>query len=59
MCSYYGIAGSIKKGNVTVQGSPAIDARNFMRSSVVFKYLPEMRKELDALKKEIEELKKK
>ena len=54
-----GIAGSIKKGNVTVQGSPAIDARNFMRSSVVFKYLPEMRKELDALKKEIEELKKK
>ena len=54
-----GIAGSIKKGNVTVQGSPAIDAHNFMRSSVVFKYLPEMRKELDALKKEIEELKKK
>ena len=53
-----GIAGSIRKGNVTVQGSPAIDAKNFMRSSVVFKYLPEMRKELDALKKEIEELKK-
>lgn len=53
-----GIAGSIRKGNVTVQGSPAIDAKNFMRSSVVFKYLPEMRKEIDALKKEIEELKK-
>lgn len=53
-----GIAGSIRKGNATVQGSPAIDAKNFMRSSVVFKYLPEMRKELDALKKEIEELKK-
>lgn len=54
-----GIAGSIPKGNVTIQGSPAIDAKNFMRSSVVFKYLPEMRKELSDLKKEIEELKKK
>ena len=53
-----GIAGSIRKGNVTVQGSPAIDAKNFMRSSVVFKYLPEMRKEIEQLKKEIEELKK-
>lgn len=53
-----GIAGSIRKGNVTVQGSPAIDAKNFMRSSVVFKYLPEMRSEIEALKKEIKELKK-
>lgn len=53
-----GIAGSIRKGNVTVQGSPAIDAKNFMRSSVVFKYLPEMRQELNNLRKEIEELKK-
>ena len=50
---------AIKKGNVTVQGSPAIDAKNFMRSSAVFKYLPEMRQEIEALKKEIEELKKK
>lgn len=53
-----GIAGSIRKGGVAVQGTPAIDAKNFMRSSVVFKYLPEMRKEIDELKKEIEELKK-
>lgn len=53
-----GIAGSIRKGHVTVQGSPAIDAKNFMRSSVVFKYLPEMQQELHRLRKEIEELKK-
>lgn len=52
-----GIAGSIPKGHVTIQGSPAIDHRNFMRSSIVFKYLPEMRRELDALKKEVETLK--
>lgn len=54
-----GIAGSIKGGNVTVQGSPAIDAKNFMRSSVVFKYLPEMRQDLERVKKEINELKNK
>ena len=53
-----GIAGSIPKGNVTIQGSPAIDAKNFMRSSVVFKHLPELSREIDALKKEIAELKK-
>ena len=54
-----GIAGSLRKGHVTVQGSPAIDAKNFMRSSVVFKYLPDMQSELNRLKKEVEELKKK
>lgn len=55
-----GIVGNrdVRKGHVTVQGSPAIDAKDFMRSSVVFKYLPEMRKEIESLKKEIEELKK-
>lgn len=52
-----GIAGSIRKGHVTVQGSPAIDAKNFARSSVVYKNLPEMYTTVNRLKKEIEELK--
>lgn len=52
-----GIAGSIRKGNATVQGSPAIDAKNFMRSSVVFKKLPDMYTQLLALQKEVEQLK--
>ncbi len=52
-----GIAGSIRKGHVTVQGSPAIEAKNFARSSVVFKNLPEMYSDLNRMKKEIEELK--
>ena len=47
-----GIAGSVK-GNVTIQGSPAIDAKAFMRSSVVFKRLPEMQSQLNALQKEV------
>ena len=52
-----GIAGSIRKGHVTVQGSPAIDAKNFARSSVVYKNLPEMYTDVNRMKKEIEELK--
>lgn len=52
-----GIAGSVKPGN-TIQGSPAIEAKNFARSSIVFKKLPEMYAVLNSLQKEIEELKK-
>ena len=52
-----GIAGSIRKGHVTVQGSPAIEAKNFARSSIVFKNLPEMYTDVNRMKKEIEELK--
>ena len=52
-----GIAGSIRKGHATVQGSPAIEAKNFARSSVVFKNLPEMYSDLNRMKKEIEDLK--
>lgn len=52
-----GIAGSIPSGK-TIQGSPAIDAKNFARSSVVYKKLPEMYATLNQLQREIDELKK-
>lgn len=52
-----GIAGSVKPGN-TIQGSPAIEAKNFARSSIVFKKLPEIYATLNSLQKEIEELRK-
>lgn len=52
-----GIAGSLRKGHVTVQGSPAIEAKNFARSSVVYKNLPEMYSDFNKMKKEIAELK--
>ena len=52
-----GIAGSLRKGHVTVQGSPAIDAKNFARSSVVYKNLPEMYADLNRMKKELAEIK--
>ncbi|GBU07358.1 UDP-3-O-(3-hydroxymyristoyl)-glucosamine N-acyltransferase [Bacteroidales bacterium] len=40
-------------------GSPAIDVKNFFRSSIVFPKLPDMYKEIAQLHKEIELLKKK
>lgn len=53
-----GIAGSLRKGHVTVQGSPAIDAKVFARASVVFKKLPELYAELNRLKEKVDALSK-
>lgn len=53
-----GIAGSVIKEGQTIIGSPAIDARKFARSNAVFRNLPEMFSELNALRKEVEQLKK-
>ena len=54
-----GIAGNIKTENTTIIGSPAIDAKRFLKSSVIFKYLPELKTKVDTLEKEIDSLKKK
>lgn len=53
-----GIAGTVKKPGATIQGSPAIDFRNFARSSAAFKRLPDMALELRQLQAEVEKLKK-
>jgi UDP-3-O-[3-hydroxymyristoyl] glucosamine N-acyltransferase len=54
-----GILGDIKQENTAIIGSPAIEIRQFMKSSVIFKKLPEMKAKIDSLEKEIESLKKK
>jgi UDP-3-O-[3-hydroxymyristoyl] glucosamine N-acyltransferase len=53
-----GIMGEIKEENVILLGYPAIEYKQFFKSSVAFKELPEMLKKLRALEKEIESLKK-
>jgi len=53
-----GIMGEIKDENQILIGYPAIEVRQFFKSSVVFKELPEMLKKIRALEKEIETLKK-
>ena len=52
-----GIPNSIKKEGAAVQGTPAIEGRNFWKSSAVFKNLPDMWAEMNQMKKEIRMLK--
>ena len=54
-----GILGDVKQENSVIIGSPAIELKQFLRSSVIFKKLPEMKVKIDSLEKEIESLKKK
>ncbi len=54
-----GILGDIKEENTIILGTPAIEYKQFLKSSVVFKKLPELKSKIDLLEKEIESLKKK
>ena len=54
-----GILGDVKEENSVIIGSPAIELRSFLKSSVIFKKLPEMKVKIDKLEKEVESLKKK
>jgi UDP-3-O-[3-hydroxymyristoyl] glucosamine N-acyltransferase len=54
-----GIVGDIKNENSILLGTPAIDHIIFLRSSVIFKKLPELKTKVDALEKQVETLMKK
>lgn len=54
-----GILGDIKEENTIILGTPAIGYKQFLKSSVIFKKLPELKIKIDTLEKEIESLKKK
>ena len=54
-----GIPNSIKKEGAAVQGTPAIEARNFWKSSAIVKNLPDVWADLNQMKKEIKMLKEK
>jgi UDP-3-O-[3-hydroxymyristoyl] glucosamine N-acyltransferase len=54
-----GILGDVKEENTAIIGSPAIEVKKFLKSSVLFKRLPEMNAKIDSLEKELESLKKK
>lgn len=49
-----GVAGSIRQPG-QYQGSPAIDAMLWRRSSVVFKYLPDLQRDVQTIKKKQQE----
>jgi UDP-3-O-[3-hydroxymyristoyl] glucosamine N-acyltransferase len=54
-----GLITAVKEENTTILGSPAIDYKQFFKSSVIFKNLPDLKRRIDTLEKEIESLKKK
>jgi UDP-3-O-[3-hydroxymyristoyl] glucosamine N-acyltransferase len=54
-----GIGGNIKEENTTIIGSPAFDFKQFLKSSVIFKKLPEINTKIVKLEKDIEHLKNK
>lgn len=53
-----GVPSSVKD-NLTLIGTPAMDTRGFFKSQVIYQRLPEVYKELDRLKKEVEEMRSK
>jgi len=54
-----GIANSVKKSGSVIMGSPAFGLVDFQKSSIVFKTLPDLRREVYNLKRELEALKSK
>jgi len=52
-----GVAGNIKNENSVYTGYPAIDHRNFLKSSIIFKNLPELKMKINALEKILGSLK--
>jgi len=52
-----GVGGNIKKEGQILMGSPVIDVKQFYKSSVIFRRLPELKTQLDQLQKEIDSLK--
>jgi UDP-3-O-[3-hydroxymyristoyl] glucosamine N-acyltransferase len=54
-----GILGDVKNENTTLLGSPAIDPKDFLRSSVLFRKLPDLKTRIDNLERDIKSLKQK
>jgi UDP-3-O-[3-hydroxymyristoyl] glucosamine N-acyltransferase len=54
-----GVISDIKEENTSVIGSPIMDVKQFLRASVVFRSLPEMKSKLTSLEKAVDNLKKK
>lgn len=52
-----GILGDIREENTAIIGSPAIPVKQFMRSSIIFKRLPELNSKIEKIEKDLEALK--
>jgi UDP-3-O-[3-hydroxymyristoyl] glucosamine N-acyltransferase len=54
-----GVAGDVREENSTIGGTPAIDHRLFLKSSIIYRKLPELKSKIDSIEKQIESLKNK
>jgi UDP-3-O-[3-hydroxymyristoyl] glucosamine N-acyltransferase len=54
-----GIPGDVKKENSILLGLPAIDHMDFLKSSVIFRKLPDLKARVDNLEKEVKTLREK
>jgi UDP-3-O-[3-hydroxymyristoyl] glucosamine N-acyltransferase len=52
-----GIGGDIKEANTTILGTPGFDHKQFIRSYVIFRKLPDLKSAVDSMGKDIELLK--
>lgn len=52
-----GILSEVKQENTAIIGSPAIEIRQFMKSSVVFRQLPELKAKIEKFEKDLNALK--
>lgn len=53
-----GVIGNTKGNGENLLGTPAMNPKDFFKAKAVYRHLPDMYKEINALRKEIEELKK-
>ena len=53
-----GVISNTKGNGENLIGSPAMNPKDFFKAKAVYRHLPDMYKEINALRKEIEELKK-
>ncbi|MCU0462618.1 MAG: UDP-3-O-(3-hydroxymyristoyl)glucosamine N-acyltransferase [Bacteroidales bacterium] len=54
-----GVPGNVKKENSILLGLPAIDHMDFLKSSVIFRKLPDLKTRVDNLEKEVKTLREK
>ncbi|HOO99211.1 MAG TPA: UDP-3-O-(3-hydroxymyristoyl)glucosamine N-acyltransferase, partial [Bacteroidales bacterium] len=52
-----GVAGDVRKENSVLLGLPAIDHKDFLRSSVIFRKLPDLKAQVDNLERDVRKLK--
>jgi UDP-3-O-[3-hydroxymyristoyl] glucosamine N-acyltransferase len=54
-----GVPSSVEEPGTIIQGTPALQLRQFQRSSVIFRRLPDLKAKIDELEKELNALKNK